>query len=342
MPVPYSLTFTGKQLHLDVFTNNEDDESVRILNYVLLTKFQRWMDHSDDENEMRISSNSLINNEEYCELYNNLKEKYGSKIEAIWKNESTDPKKYVYEDVAIATYLLTLWKEERRKKDLKNLQTFVDFGCGNGLLVYILAQEGHKGYGIDVRRRKIWNLFDPRVDLREQTWHPSDMFDVDWIIANHSDELSPWASVVAAKSSYNCRYFLLPCCAFEFSGAKFSKRVKDKSLYMSYISYLMHISKNVCGFGETLIDRLKIPSTKRICLIGDVRSYSSENQAAKCREIDEFVSKSCNDEFKPRNKIELVRNCTRAIYQKLIELSAQSHFDQLSCSFEPIRFYFSA
>jgi hypothetical protein len=29
--------------------------------------------------------------------------------------EKTDPKKFVYEDLAIATYLLCLWKEEEEK-----------------------------------------------------------------------------------------------------------------------------------------------------------------------------------------------------------------------------------
>lgn len=32
-------------------------------------------------------------------------------------------------------------------------------GCGNGLLVHILTCEGHTGLGIDVRSRKIWELY---------------------------------------------------------------------------------------------------------------------------------------------------------------------------------------
>lgn len=35
-----------------------------------------------------------------------------------------------------------MWKEERDAKDLKQKQSFVDLGCGNGLLVHILSEEG--------------------------------------------------------------------------------------------------------------------------------------------------------------------------------------------------------
>ena len=41
-------------------------------------------------------------------------------------------------------YLLTqcLWERERKERKLSRYQTFADLGCGNGLLVYILTQEG--------------------------------------------------------------------------------------------------------------------------------------------------------------------------------------------------------
>ena len=56
--------------------------------------------------------------------------------------ETTDPQKYVYEDVAIATYILLLWEQEREEEQLQSKQSFVDLGCGNGLLVHILNGEG--------------------------------------------------------------------------------------------------------------------------------------------------------------------------------------------------------
>lgn len=44
--------------------------------------------------------------------------------------------------------------------------SFVDLGCGNGLLVYILNQEGYPGMGIDVRKRKIWDVYPKDVNLQ--------------------------------------------------------------------------------------------------------------------------------------------------------------------------------
>lgn len=66
----------------------------------------------------------------------------------------------MYEDVAIATYLLLLWEDYTRP------QTFADIGCGNGLLVYILTMEGHTGFGVDVRKRKIWDMYPDTVELK--------------------------------------------------------------------------------------------------------------------------------------------------------------------------------
>lgn len=80
--------------------------------------------------------------------------------------EKTDPLKFVYEDIAIATYLILLWQQERKEKDLVEYQSFVDLGCGNGLLVYILCGEGHTGLGIDIKKRGIWDLFSPHVQLK--------------------------------------------------------------------------------------------------------------------------------------------------------------------------------
>lgn len=74
--------------------------------------------------------------------------------------ESTDPMKFVYEDVAIATYLLLLWESYNEP------QFFADVGCGNGLLVYILTMEGHPGFGVDVRKRKIWDMYPKNVQLK--------------------------------------------------------------------------------------------------------------------------------------------------------------------------------
>lgn len=293
------------------------------------------------------SSHQLIDQNAYLSVYSALKEKYGQKLEDGWE-ESTDPKKFIYEDIAIASYLIVLWKSERQEGE--KLQKFVDLGCGNGLLVYILSQEGHDGYGIDLRRRRIWDKFPPETDLREHAICPSDhqLFpDVDWIIGNHSDELSPWIPVISSRSSFRTKYFLLPCCAFEFSGEKYQKKGGTKSQYLSYIDYLLKISE-VCGFENTRLDRLKIPSTKRICLVGRVRSYDRENFNVQCETVQNFIddqshhkrgsSDKWSESFTPREKVEAVRNCTtieRTLSETIVKrifnhiLNMQQSFDTL-------------
>lgn len=231
----------------------------------------------------------------------------------------------MYEDVAIASYLILLWRDERRRMNTNHLQSFVDLGCGNGLLVYILSSEGHGGYGIDVRKRGIWDLYPETTILKTHAIVPSDrsLFpDVDWIIGNHSDELSPWIPVISARSSYNSRYFLLPCCAFDFNGKKFQRRSSTLSQYMDFLNYAQEIS-DICGF-KTQIDRLKIPSTKRICLIGSERNYGSDDQTDRDNQIQEFINmrskctsdasndtNNWNNDFQPRSDVEKIQNCTK-------------------------------
>jgi len=67
----------------------------------------------------------------------------------------------VYEDLAIASYLLCLWDCIPGEKG----PSFVDLGCGNGLLVHVLNEEGCRGLGLDVRSRKIWSLYPESTKL---------------------------------------------------------------------------------------------------------------------------------------------------------------------------------
>ncbi|XP_026555792.1 probable tRNA (uracil-O(2)-)-methyltransferase isoform X2 [Pseudonaja textilis] len=187
----------------------------------------------------------------------------------VWP-EVTDPEKFVYEDVAIATYLLVLWEDERARRGLSEKQSFLDLGCGNGLLVHILGNEGHPGKGIDVRRRKIWDMYGPQTCLEERAINPDHLYpEADWLIGNHSDELTPWIPVIAARSSSSCRYFLLPCCFFDFYG-KYNRRQSQKSQYREYLDFVAEVG-TVCGF-QVEEDCLRIPSTKRVCLIGVSRT----------------------------------------------------------------------
>jgi tRNASer (uridine44-2'-O)-methyltransferase len=178
--------------------------------------------------------------------------------------EATDPHKFVYEDIAIATYLILLWEKEREECGLTKKQTFIDLGCGNGLLVYLITSEGYTGKGIDLRRRKIWGYYGDRADLEVVSLTPSDLTvfpQFDWLIGNHSDELTPWIPLMAARSSYQTHYFVLPCCPHDFD-SKFRRPDTTKSQYSSYLDYIRLIGETV-GF-RVQEDTLRIPSSKRV------------------------------------------------------------------------------
>lgn len=300
----------------------------------LLPKLLRWA--TECKSSEFKSTLSLLPVEKYSLMYQQLKEKYKAMVK-VWP-EVTDPEKFVYEDVAIATYLLVLWDEERAESGLTARQSFVDLGCGNGLLVHILTSEGHPGKGIDVRRRRIWDTYGPQTVLEEKAITPSESFlfpGTDWLIGNHSDELTPWIPVIAARSSHSCRYFVLPCCFFDFCG-KYQRRQCKKSQYKEYIDFISEVSR-VCGF-NTEEDCLRIPSTKRVCLVGTSRSYrlSEETEAEqrrahyiRSRQTGPGVTVQRSDTgndgdrchgnaagdgtwgagFQPRDKVEAVRNC---------------------------------
>lgn len=148
--------------------------------------------------------------------------------------------------------------------------------------------------------------------------------ETDWIIGNHSDELTPWIPVIAARSSYKCNFFLLPCCAYNFDGTKYQRKNSSKSQYMEYLEYIRQLCVDV-GF-KTDTDRLKIPSTKRICFVGRSRTYTDKEFAEQCNYIQNIINRkdqNCEntwiDEFKSRDPVEKVKNCTQ-IDKNIIQL----------------------
>lgn len=242
----------------------------------MLARLARWCVGSRQHGFK--STLSLIPIGKYSQVYQELKAKYKDMVK-VWP-EVTDPEKFVYEDVAIAAYLLILWEEERAVRGETARQSFVDLGCGNGLLVHILSSEGHPGRGIDVRRRNIWDMYGPETHLEEWAVTPNDQTlfpDVDWLIGNHSDELTPWIPVIAARSSYSCRFFVLPCCFFDFVG-KFQRSQSGKTQYRGYLDFITEVG-STCGF-HVEEDCLRIPSTKRVCLIGRSRTYPPAGEAS--------------------------------------------------------------
>ena len=115
----------------------------------------------------------------------------------------------------------------------------------------------------------------------------------DWLIGNHSDELTPWIPVMARLSKAN--YFVLPCCLYDFYG-KYQRTCQTKSQYRNYLDHICDIGEK-CGF-SVQEDKLRIPSTKRICYIGIHDSQKS---------IDSDLLQTLDKNFVPRPSEELVR-----------------------------------
>ena len=103
--------------------------------------------------------------------YSELKSKYARPIIDSWV-EATDPGKHVFEDLGIAAFLIELWKDMYKHDSFPG---FVDIGCGNGLLVHILLEEGYTGWGFDARARKSWSIYGAKAkdNLHEMVLIPA-------------------------------------------------------------------------------------------------------------------------------------------------------------------------
>lgn len=121
----------------------------------------------------------------------------------------------------------------------------------------------------------------------EDTTYP----EADWLIGNHSDELTPWLPLLAKRSNDHCQYFVLPCCPYQLNGQKFQRQNSSLSTYQDFMYYVKGISE-MCDF-DTFIDRMRIPSTKRICLIGLRKTKSNEEIDAINDKITNFIRISC-------------------------------------------------
>ncbi|XP_035226842.1 probable tRNA (uracil-O(2)-)-methyltransferase, partial [Stegodyphus dumicola] len=289
---PYRIVCKDNLISLEVCrTENQDNVNVEQSELWLKTsvfpKVVNWSQNLPDN--AILPSLTLVSAKKFNSYYQFLKRKYGKKYIEMWP-ECSDPLKYVYEDLSIAAYLMTTWEQERERLNLSKKQTFVDLGCGNGLLVSILSSEGYKGIGIDVRKRKIWDLYGSSTVLIEKAVEPSDQLlfpEYDWIIGNHSDELTPWIPVIAARSSYNMRVFLLPCCCYTFNG-KYERHFPGNTQYQSYLKFLQELCKTM-GF-DVQQDKLRIPSTKRIKI---TTLFWEKNAYCNCQSCNAFHKQTC-------------------------------------------------
>lgn len=148
---------------------SSEERVIRIANRLLQTALK----HSTgvmNGYEKRVQHDLVVSKTAFQNRYIALKKKYSQFLIDNWQ-ESTNPKKHVFEDIAIAAFLIELWRDMYLEGEEFN---FVDLGCGNGVLVYILISEGYRGVGIDARKRKSWKIFPENVSksLREQAVIP--------------------------------------------------------------------------------------------------------------------------------------------------------------------------
>lgn len=177
----------------------------------------------------RVEHDLIVDRKEYQELYMQLRDRHASFLMQNWC-ESTDPGKHVFEDLGIVTFIILLWRIMFPQTDGKPA-CFVDIGCGNGLLVYLLTKEGFTGFGVDVQARKSWDHFRnclDNIDLRITSIDPPaicsgtttiDSFpEGSFLIGNHADELTSWLPLMA-HCTPNCSGLInIPCCRFDLDG----------------------------------------------------------------------------------------------------------------------------
>ncbi|KAL7748104.1 tRNA(Ser) Um(44) 2'-O-methyltransferase [Sorochytrium milnesiophthora] len=252
----------------------------------LFHRLFKWATHNMIGKYVPVRKDALVPKDAYREVYRELKERH-SDLYSSW-TESTDPQKFVTEDLAIASYLICLWRSTGSPTPV----SFIDLGCGNGLLTYLLHKEGFHGYGVDIRRRKIWARWrDQGVDLREETIDVHQFRitptpdHTTWVLGNHADELTPWIPLIATLSSPDLRLVLIPCCFFHLNGRKWAPPPSSApapahlahastSRYKRYLQYVGEVVAQ-CGYVVEW-DSLRIPSTKNVAVVAQHRRGADE------------------------------------------------------------------
>ena len=325
-------------IHYQYFDDHPQSPKLVRTGLSLLSLLHRHGEGSKAGYVKRVHHDTVVPQVPLQTTYASLKKKYARHLIETWA-EVTDPTKHVFEDLGIAAFLIELW---RQMYDSSPFPGFVDIGCGNGLLVYLLRQEGYHGWGFDARRRKSWDNYSTTsgaaadsTPLRQQVLLPSvipDKLELEdesvadlvgdethpaihdgrfprgtFIISNHADELTPWTPILAAASE--CPFIMIPCCSHDLTGARFrapspKEKGKSPSAYSSLVEWVTNIAGD-CGW-EVETEMLRIPSTRNTGLIGRRRTadYSSVN-------IPEILAKYGGTEGYTDNVMKLVKTGPR-------------------------------
>lgn len=252
----------------------------------------------------RVHHDTVVPRSLYQDQYLSLKTRYASELIASWA-EATDPTKHVFEEMGIAAFLIALWSTHYKGRE-RNEVRFVDVGCGNGLLTYILAREGFRGVGLDLRQRKSWTHYRAGgATLREWTFDPArlveeedDVWKGAWLLGNHADELTPWIPGLATH--HRCAGFInLPCCYYALDGTRnFPLLLKGGEVSRNE-QYLAYVGELHTKFGWQLeLEPLRIPSTKNWCFVA--RQKSAADPAELEQKVQQAIQEAFNSNWAAR------------------------------------------
>ncbi|KAK8210255.1 tRNA(Ser) Um(44) 2'-O-methyltransferase [Zalaria obscura] len=259
-------------VHFSLFLSHPLDNRLQRTSLQLLRTLHKHGQGQQAGYVKRVHHDLIVPQQRFQETYSRLKTKYAKQLIDRWV-EVTDPGKHVFEDLGIAAFLIELWTDmytpitsasangvhgagvdeaEEKEKGKPTFPGFVDIGCGNGLLIYLLISEGYHGYGFDVRRRKTWSIFPSHVQeciheqvlvpdillqaggsssstadakdtnanaLGDRSFHPGTFPKGTFIISNHADELTPWTPLLAYLNE--SPFIAIPCCSHSLSGGRF-------------------------------------------------------------------------------------------------------------------------
>ena len=260
-------------IYFDLFASHPLDNRLERTALKLLEIIHKHSRGRQAGYKKRVHHDQIIPQKPFQDTYAYLKGKYAKQLIDGWV-EQTPPDKHVFEDLGIAAFLIELWidmygaattdetsasspagtsdADEKKTRAQKAFPGFVDIGCGNGLLVYILNAEGWSGWGFDARRRKTWAVFGdayadklhemlliprvlstgtssspPAAGEDEPTPMPTTTPAVShdgvfppgtFIVSNHADELTPWTPLLASLS--RSPFIAIPCCSHDFGGTR--------------------------------------------------------------------------------------------------------------------------